>query len=112
MIYDIYKSDRLVGTKGRVAILVKKGIIINQERKNERFNIIIVSEALATEIELQNGDNIILATIYCPNGNPRLRLFRMISALSKQDIFLGDFNSKHKQFGCVKPKNLVKRLLT
>ena len=27
----------------------------------------------------------------------------MINALSKQIIFLGDFNSKHKQFGCVKP---------
>ena len=27
----------------------------------------------------------------------------MINALSKQGIFLGDFNSKHKQFGCVKP---------
>ena len=27
----------------------------------------------------------------------------MINALSNQAIFLGDFNSKHKQFGCVKP---------
>ena len=27
----------------------------------------------------------------------------MINALSDQVIFLGDFNSKHKQFGCVKP---------
>ena len=26
----------------------------------------------------------------------------MINALSRQVIFLGDFNSKHKQFGCVK----------
>ena len=30
-------------------------------------------------------------------------LFRTINALSNQGIFLGDFNSKHKQFGCVKP---------
>ena len=44
-----------------------------------------------------------MATIYCPNGNPSLRLFRMINALSNQVIFLGDFNSKHKHFGCVKP---------
>ena len=59
--------------------------------------------ALALEIELQNGDKmIILATIYCPNGNPSLRLFKMIDALSNQVIFLGDFNSKRKQFGCVK----------
>ena len=55
------------------------------------------------EIELQNGDKIILPTIYCPNGNPSLRLFRMINALSKQVIFLRDFNLKHEQFGCVKP---------
>ena len=29
--YDIYKNDRSVGTKGGVAILVKKGTIVNQE---------------------------------------------------------------------------------
>ena len=29
--YDIHKNDRLVSTKGGVAILVKKGIIVNQE---------------------------------------------------------------------------------
>ena len=101
--YDIYKNDRLIGTKGGVAILVKKGIIVNQDWKNEHFNVITDNEALAIEIELQNGDKVILATIYCPNGNPSLRQFRMINALSKQVIFLGDFNSKHKQFGCVKP---------
>ena len=82
---------------------MKKGIIVNQEWKNDHFNVIPDNEALAVEIELQNGDKVTLATIYCPNGNPSLRLFRMINALSKQVIFLGDFNSKHKQFGCVKP---------
>ena len=64
--YDIYKNDRLVGTKGGVATLVKKGIIVNQEWKNEHFNVITDNEALAIEIELQNGDKVILATIYCP----------------------------------------------
>ena len=97
----MYKNDRLVGTKGSVAILVKKGNIVNQECKNEHFNVITDIHALA--IELQIRDKCILATIYCPNGNPSLRLFRMITALSKQVIFLGDVNSKHKQFGCVKP---------
>ena len=81
--YDIYKNDRLVGTQGGVAILVRKGIIVNQEWKNEHFNVITDNEALAVEIELQNEDKVILATIYCPNGNPSLRLFRMINALSK-----------------------------
>ena len=57
---------------------------------------------LQLKFELQNGDKVILATIYCPNGNPSLRLFKMINALSKQVIFLRDINSKHKQFGCVK----------
>ena len=76
---------------------MKKGIIVNQEWKNEHFNVITDNEALANEIELQNGDKIILATIYCPNGNPSSRLFRM------QVIFLGDFNPKHNHFGCVKP---------
>ena len=82
---------------------MKKGIIVNQEWKNEHFNVITDSEALAVETKLQNGDEVILATIYCPNRNPSLRLCRMINALSNQVIFLGDFNSKHKQFGCVKP---------
>ena len=54
--YDIYKNDRLVGTKGGVAILVKKGIIVNQESKNDHFNVITDNEALAAETELQNGD--------------------------------------------------------
>ena len=79
---------------------MKKGIIVNQEWKNEHFNVITDNEALAVETELQNGDKVILATIYCPNGNPSLRLFM---TLSNQVIFLWDFNSKHKQFGCVRP---------
>ena len=65
--YDIYKNNRLVGTKDGVAILVKKGIIVNQEWNNEHFNVITDNEALAIEIELQNGEKVILATIYCPN---------------------------------------------
>ena len=96
-----YKNDRLVGTKAGVPILMKKGIIVNQEWKSEHFNVITDNEAV--EIELQNGDKVILATIYCPNGNPSLRLFRMINALSNQVIFIGYFESKHKQFECVKP---------
>ena len=96
--YDIYKNDISVGTKGGVAILMRKGIIVNQEWKNEHFNVITDNKALAIEIGLQNGNKVVLATIYCPNGNPSLRLFRTINALSNQVIFLRDFNSEHKQF--------------
>ena len=53
--YDVYKNDRLRGRKGGVAIVVKKGIIVNQEWKNEHFSVITDNEALAIEIELQNG---------------------------------------------------------
>ena len=35
----------------------------------------------------------------------------MINTLSKQVIFLGDFNSKHKQFGCVKPNKTGQTLV-
>ena len=35
----------------------------------------------------------------------------MINALSKQVIFLGDFNSKHKQFDCVKPNKCGQTLV-
>ena len=109
--YDIYKNDRLVGTKGGVAILVKKGIIVNQEWKNDHLNVINDNEALAVEIELQNGDKVILAIIYCPNGNSSFRLFRMINALPEQVTFLGDFDSKLKQFRCVKPNKSGQTLL-
>ena len=60
--YDIYKNDRLVGTKGGIAILVKKGIIVNQECKNYHFNVITDNEALVIETEHQNWDKVILAT--------------------------------------------------
>ena len=66
--------------------------------ENQHFNVITDNEALA-----KMEKKVILATIYCPNGNPSLRLFGIINAISKQVIFLRDFNSKHKQFQCVKP---------
>ena len=109
--FHLLGCDRVVGTKGGAAILVKKGTIVNQEWKSDHFSVITDNEALAVEIEPQNGDKVTLATIYCPNGNPSLRLFKMINALSKQVIFLGDFNSKRKEFGCVKPNKSGQKLL-
>ena len=104
--------DTIVGTKGGVAILVKKGIIVNQEWKNDHFNVITNNGALGIETEFHNGDKVILAIIYCPNGNLSSRLIRMINALWNQVIFLGDFNSKHKQLDVSNQTNLIKRLLT
>ena len=54
------------------------------------------------DIDLSNNQNLILATIYCPNGNPNLNLFQTINNLSDNVMFVGDFNSKLEAFGCAK----------
>ena len=56
----------------------------------------------AIDIDLSYNQNLILATIYCPNGNHNLRLFETINNLSDNVIFVGDFNSKLEAFGCAK----------
>ena len=57
---------------------------------------------MAINIDLSNNQNLILATIYCPNGNPNLRLFETINNLSDNVMFVGDFNSKLEAFSCAK----------
>ena len=57
------------------------------------------------DIDLSNNQNLILATIYCPNGKPNLRLFETINNLSENVMFVGDFISKLEAFCCVK-KNI------
>ena len=54
------------------------------------------------DIDLCNNQNLILATIYCPNGNPNFRLFETINNLSDNVMFVGDFSSKLEAFGCAK----------
>ena len=75
---------------------------MNKEYRNDDFNIITDNEALAINLELSNYQNLTLATIYCPNGNPNLSLFQSINNLSDNVMFVGDFNSKLKSFGCAK----------
>ena len=98
--YGIYKNDRLVGTKGGVAILV-----------NDYFNVITDNEALAVEIEPKMGIKLFWPSFTAQMEILVLRLFSMINALSKQVIFLEDFSSKYKQFGCVKPNKSGQTLL-
>ena len=80
------------GLRGCVAFLVKHGLVINKEYRNEDVNIITENEALAINLDLSNNQNITLATIYCPNGNPNLSFFQIINNLSENVIFVGDFN--------------------
>ena len=89
-------------TRGGVAFLVKHGLVINKGYRNIDFNIITDNEALVIDIDLCNDQNIILATIYCPNGNPNFRLFETINNLFDNVMFVGYFNSKLEALGCTK----------
>ena len=71
--------------------------MVNKDFRNADFNIITENEALAINLELSCNQNLTLATIYCPNGNPNFSLFQTISNLSDN---VGDFNSKLEAFGC------------
>ena len=99
--YDTIGNDRSTGQGGGVTFLVKNGLVVNKEYRNENFNIITDNEALAIELELSNNQNFTLAsTIYCPNGNPNLSLFQYIDNLSDNVMFVLDFNLKLESFGC------------
>ena len=100
--YDTVRNDHSTGTRGGVVFLVKHGLFINKQYRKEDFNIITEKEALAINLNLSNNQNITLATIYYPNGNPNLLLFQTINKLTKNFMFVGDFNSKLESFGCAK----------
>ena len=101
--YDTIRNDRPTGSRGGVAFLVKHGLVVNKEFRNADFNIITANEALAINFELSSNQNLTLATIYCPDGNPHFPLFQTISNLSDNVMFVGDFNSKLEAFGCAGP---------
>ena len=98
--YDTIRNDRSTGLRGGVAFLVKHGLVVNKEFKNADFNNITENEVLAINLELSCNQNLTLATIYCPNGNPNFSLFQTINNLSDNVMFVGDFNSKLEAFGC------------
>ena len=100
--YDTIKNDRSTGTRGGVAFLIKHGLVINKEYCYIDFNIITDNKALVIDIDLCNNQNLILATIYCPNGNPNFRLFETINNLFDNVMFVGNFNSKLEVFGYAK----------
>ena len=102
-----FKIPGSAGLRGGVAFLVKHGLVINKEYRNEDFNIITENEALAINLELSHNQNLSLAAIYCPNGNPKSSLFQTINNLSDNVMFVGDFNSKLESFGCAQKTALV-----
>ena len=92
--YDTIRNDRSTGQGGSVAFLIKYGLAVNEEYRNNDFNIITDNETLRIELETSNNQNLTLATIYFPNGNPNLSLFQSINNLSDNVTFVGDFNSR------------------
>ena len=115
--YDTIRNDCSTGQKGGVVFLVKNGLAVNKEYRNDDFNIITDNEALTIELGLSNNQNFTLAIIYCPNGNPNLSLFQTINNLSDSVMFVGDFNWKLKSLSCAKKntsgpvlKNIQKQL--
>ena len=74
--YDTIRNDRSTCLRGGVAFLVKHGLVVNKEFRNGDFNIITENEALAINLKLSCNQNLTLATIYCPNGNPNFYFFR------------------------------------
>ena len=89
------RNDRSTGLKGGVAFLLKNGLAVNKEYRNEDFNIITDNEALAIELELSNNQNFTLATIYFPNGNPNLSLFQHINNLSDIMSCLSEISTRN-----------------
>ena len=55
---------------------------------------------MAINLELSSNQNLTLATIYCPVGNPNFSLFQTINNLSDNVMFVGDFSSKLEVFRC------------
>ena len=113
--YDTIRNDRSNGQRGGVSFFVKNGLVVNKKYRN--FKIVTDNEALVIDLELSNNQNLTLATIYCPDGNPNLSLFQTINNLSDSVMFVGDFNSKLQSFGCAKKnasgpmlKNIQKQL--
>ena len=108
---DTIRNDCSTGQGGGVAFIVKNGILVDKEYRNDDFNIITDNEALAIKVEISNNQNFTLATIYCPDGNPNLSLFQTINNLSDSVMFVRDFNSKLESFSCAK-KNTFGPMLT
>ena len=88
--YDTVKNDRSTGARGGVAFIINHGLVINKEYRNTDFNIITDNKALVIDIDLSKNQHLILATIYCPNGNLNPRLFETINNLSNNVMFVGN----------------------
>ena len=109
--YDSIKNDHSTGARGGVAFLVKHSLVVNKEYRNRDFNIIITdNEALVIDIDLSNTQNLILATIFCQNGNRNLRLFETINNFSTMSSLSAISIRSYKLSAVPRKTSLVKLL--
>ena len=52
--YDTIRNDHSAGQKGGVAFLVKHGLVVDKEYRNNDVNVITDNEALAVDLKLSN----------------------------------------------------------
>ena len=98
--YGTIRNDRSTGQKGGVAFLVKHGLVINKEYRNNDFSIITENEALAINLDLSK-------TLFWQPFTARMEIltshfFRLSITSLIMSCFVGDFNSKLESFGCAK----------
>ena len=103
--YNAIRNDRSTGLRGGVAFLVKHGIVINKEYRNEDFNIRTENEDLAINIELSHNQKPYFGYHLLPEWNLNSSLFQTINNLSDNVMFVGNFKSKLESFGCAQKKN-------
>lgn len=112
--FIVYRRDRLARSGGGVAIMIKKSIA-HTELPNFNFSLV---EGAGLELTLKDNRKIQLFVLYLPPTTTTLtrthfiKDLRMITSRFRRGNFfiVGDFNSKHADWGCDKP-NTAGRLL-
>ncbi|KAG5666233.1 hypothetical protein PVAND_017809 [Polypedilum vanderplanki] len=101
--YLIYRLDRAEQNKGGVAILIKKNLK-HQILPTAHTEII---ENIGISIPLANGSNVCIYSVYLPGGtknneinNHFVKDIRTLMSSSRNSLFCGDLNAKHRFWNC------------
>lgn len=86
--------------RGGVALLVKQNILHDVLHKNH-----IPNEHITIRVTTSNNLPFTITTIYCPDQNspPHQDIFSSVTDRYTRNLFLGDFNAKHPDFGHTNP---------
>lgn len=116
--YSCVRNDRVTSSGGGVAILVKKTIGFNEIPNLNTKTI----ENVGIEINCNDNKIIKLYSVYFPGGSPSHDLrkefkndLRILFNTKEKIIYCGDFNSKHRDWGCLRANtwgNILKEFTT